>query len=84
MSTFLDFIYLLYLVFLFAMVIRAALSWFAVRPDNPLVIFIYQITEPILAPLRRVVPRIGLLDVTPIVAVILLYIVVTLLDVLLS
>jgi YggT family protein len=31
-----------------------------------------QITEPILSPLRRVVPRIGMIDITPLVAIILL------------
>jgi YggT family protein len=31
-----------------------------------------QITEPILAPLRRIVPRIGMIDITPLVAIILL------------
>jgi YggT family protein len=31
-----------------------------------------QITEPILAPLRRVVPRLGMIDITPLVAIIIL------------
>jgi YggT family protein len=31
-----------------------------------------QITEPILSPLRRIVPRIGMIDITPLVAIILL------------
>jgi YggT family protein len=30
------------------------------------------VTEPILAPLRRVVPRIGMIDITPIVAIFLM------------
>jgi len=51
---------------------RAILSWFVRDPRNPLVELLDQITEPILAPLRRVVPRIGLVDITPLVAIILL------------
>jgi YggT family protein len=31
-----------------------------------------QITEPILSPLRRIVPRVGMIDITPLVAIILL------------
>jgi YggT family protein len=31
-----------------------------------------QITEPILSPLRRIVPRIGMIDITPLVAIIIL------------
>jgi YggT family protein len=34
-----------------------------------------EITEPILAPLRRVVPRIGMIDITPMVAIFVLYII---------
>lgn len=52
-------------VLLWAIVIRAVLSWFPIRPDNPILVILHQITEPILAPLRRVVPRMGMFDITP-------------------
>jgi YggT family protein len=55
-----------------AIFLRAILSWFSLDPRNPLVQMLDQITEPILAPLRRVVPRIGMIDITPLVAIILL------------
>ena len=51
---------------------RAILSWFIRDPRNPLVELLDQITEPILSPLRRVVPRLGMIDITPLVAIILL------------
>ncbi len=51
---------------------RALLSWFSLPPSQPLVTVLEDITEPILAPLRRIVPRIGMLDITPIVAIILM------------
>jgi YggT family protein len=35
----------------------------------------HQITEPILAPLRRIIPNIGMIDITPVVAIILLYVI---------
>jgi YggT family protein len=35
--------------------------------------FLYRITEPVLRPLRKVIPSIGGLDITPIVLVLLLY-----------
>ena len=41
-------------------------------PSNRFVILLYGVTEPILAPLRRVVPRIGMIDITPIVAIFLM------------
>ena len=58
-----------------AIVARALLSWFNLRPDNPLVVILYDVTEPILAPLRRVIPRIGMLDISPMVAILLLYLI---------
>jgi len=56
-----------------AVIGRALLSWFPVDPRNPLVTVLHQITEPILAPLRQVIPRIGMFDITPIVAIFILY-----------
>jgi YggT family protein len=55
-----------------AIFFRAILSWFALDSRNPLVEVLDQITEPILAPLRRIVPRLGMVDITPLVAIILL------------
>lgn len=51
---------------------RAVLSWFSVDPSNPLVDILVQITEPILAPIRSIMPRTGFIDLTPMVAIILL------------
>ena len=54
---------------------RAILSWFPIDPRNPLVTLLYEVTEPILAPLRNVIPRIGMIDITPLVAIILIQII---------
>ncbi len=65
-------------VFLFmyiAMLGRVLSSWFRVGPDSsfyPIVVFLHQVTEPILAPIRRVLPRMGMLDLSPMVALLLL------------
>ena len=55
-----------------AIFVRAILSWVITDPRNPLITVLDQITEPILAPLRRFVPRLGMFDITPMVAMILL------------
>ncbi len=54
--------------------IRALLSWVNPDPYNPLVRFIESVTEPLLAPFRRLVPsyKIGI-DLSPIFALLLLY-----------
>ena len=55
-----------------AVVIRSLLSWFPVDPNNFLVVFLVTITEPILSPLRRIVPRLDMIDLSPMVAILLL------------
>ncbi len=55
-----------------AILLRVLFSWINPDPYNPLVRFIYQVTEPILAPLRRYIPPFGGLDITPIVALIIM------------
>jgi YggT family protein len=49
---------------------RVLLSWVQLDPRNPIVEFIYNATEPILAPIRRVIPSMGMMDLSPLVALI--------------
>ena len=55
-----------------AILIRALLSWVRPDPRNPIVQALDAITEPILQPLRQIIPRIGMIDITPMVAMVLL------------
>ena len=71
----LDFIrFLCYLLTMF-IIARAVLSWFSPRPTNMLAIYLYRVTEPLLAPLRRIIPRTGMVDLSPLAAVLLLYLI---------
>ena len=71
----LRFLHLLFTLYSFAFIARAVLSWFRVSYYHPVARFLIQITEPVLAPLRRYIPTMGGLDFTPMVALILLWIV---------
>ncbi len=73
------FIVLLCEVLTIAIILRAILSWFSPRPTNMLVIILNKVTEPILAPLRRIIPMIGMFDFTPLVAIVLLQLIARLL-----
>ncbi len=55
-------------VFFFALIISVILSWVAQGSHNPAVELINQICEPLLAPIRRILPSMGGLDLSPIVA----------------
>lgn len=61
-----------------AIFIRAILSWVSQRP-NSITIILDKIVEPILSPLRRIMPRTGMFDFTSLVAIILLQVIVRLL-----
>ena len=62
----------------FLILIRVLLSWVNVNPyrpaiDHPLVDLLHRITDPVLQPLRRIIPPLGgALDLSPVVALILL------------
>ena len=58
-----------------AILARVLLSWVRVSPYHPAVEFLYQITEPVLAPLRRIIPPVGMMDISPIIAMLLLQII---------
>ena len=55
-----------------ALLIRVISSWFRISPYSPWIRWTFTLTEPILAPLRRVIPNLGMIDITPIVAYFLL------------
>ena len=58
-----------------ALIVRVISSWLPISPYSRWVNWSYRLSEPILSPLRRVVPVLGGLDITPIVAYILLNII---------
>ncbi|MFC1904014.1 YggT family protein [Chloroflexota bacterium] len=73
-----NFIKLLCEVLTIVIFLRAILSWVLTSP-NTLSIILDKVTEPILAPLRRIIPRAGMFDLTPLMAIILLQLIANLL-----
>jgi YggT family protein len=56
------------------MLIRIVLSFGGVGYENRSMRFLIRITEPLLAPLRRTIPPVGLFDISPLVALLIIYI----------
>ena len=51
--------------------VRVILTWFPnVSRSNPIIEFIYQITEPVLKSVRQALPRMGSIDLSPLVVLI--------------
>ena len=51
---------------------RVLMSWLNPRFEGPVARLLYQTTEPILAPIRRILPSTGMIDFSPIVAFLLI------------
>ena len=60
-------------IFVFLFIARAILSWVSPDPYNPIVQFINNTTEPILSRVRAKIPPMGMLDLSVIVVILLLY-----------
>ena len=54
--------------------VRIVMSWFGTSYANPLMRFLILLTEPLLGPLRRMLPTVGMFDVSPIVAFLIVWI----------
>ncbi|MBI4306959.1 MAG: YggT family protein [Chloroflexi bacterium] len=67
------FSYLLYLL-AWLIIARSIMSWFPNIQGNIFVQILRQVTDPILIPLQKVVPRVGMFDFTPTIAVIVLFV----------
>ena len=59
-------------VFFFALIIMIILSWVAPGARHPGAELVWQITEPVMAPVRRIMPELGGLDLSPIAVFILI------------
>jgi YggT family protein len=56
-------------IFYWLILIRALISWVSPDPFNPIVQFLYRMTEPVLEPVRRILPfglRLGI-DISPLI-----------------
>ena len=48
---------------------RVLLSWTNPRMEGPIARFLFETTEPLLAPIRRVLPQTGMVDLSPLVLI---------------
>ena len=62
----------------YIIIVRAIISWVNPNPYNPLVRLIHGLTDPVLEPLRRLLPDMGGLDISPFVALLIIWILMSL------
>jgi YggT family protein len=61
--------------YILVIIVRAVLSWIRPNPYNPVIKFIYQITEPPLRFIRQYLPNLGGLDISPIILIFIIYLI---------
>ena len=54
-------------IYWYVILARVLMSWFNPSPNNPIVNAIYRLTEPVLGPIRRLLPPMGGFDLSPLV-----------------
>lgn len=59
-------------IYSWAIIIRVLLSWVSPDPFNPIVQFLVRVTDPYLELFRRIIPPIGMMDISPIIALVVL------------
>jgi YggT family protein len=61
-------------IYMWVIIIRALISWVNPDPYNPIVQFLNRVTEPVLRPLRKLVPawKLGI-DLSPLIAILIIY-----------
>jgi YggT family protein len=64
---------LVLIVYMWVIIARAVVSWVSPDPYNPIVRFLYRVTEPVLRPVRERLPIAMGLDFSPMVVLLVLY-----------
>lgn len=59
-------------IYIFALIVQAIMSWTGNNYGNPMADLLDSLTEPLLKPIRNIVPEIGVIDLSPMVAILLL------------
>lgn len=60
-------------IYLWIIFARAILSWVNPDPYNPIVQFLYKATEPVLYPIRRMMPYGTGIDLSPLIVILIIY-----------
>mgnify|MGYP001189209507 CR=1 FL=1 len=68
-TSFLQFIGLLLQIFSILVIARSLSSWFPNARHHPMIQILYEVTDPIMVPVSRIIPKIGMIDISPMVIV---------------
>jgi YggT family protein len=62
-------------IYMWIIIARALISWVNPDPYNPIVSFLYRATEPVLSRVRRILPNMGGIDLSPLIVIFIIYLI---------
>lgn len=74
---FLNFIDILSTLLTWAIIIRVLCSWFNVGSEIALYRLLFEVTEPLMAPIRRLMPSTMMIDLSPLIVLVILQVIMT-------
>jgi len=73
LKSFIQLVDLFLTIYIWIIIARAIISWVNPYPYHPLVRFLYRVTEPVLAPVRRIIPPIAGIDISPVIVIFVIF-----------
>lgn len=73
LKSFVQLVDLFLTIYIWIIIARAIISWVNPYPYHPLVRFLYRVTEPVLAPVRRIIPPIAGIDISPVIIIFVIF-----------
>ncbi|MCU4138324.1 MAG: Cytochrome b6 maturation protein CCB3/Ycf19 [Thermodesulfobacteria bacterium] len=73
LKSFVQLVDLFLTIYIWIIIARAIISWVNPDPYHPLVRFLYRVTEPVLAPVRRIIPPIAGIDISPVIVIFVIF-----------
>ena len=61
-------------IYIWVIIVRVLISWVSPDPGNPIVQILYRLTDPVLEPVRRRLPDVGGLDISPVVVLLAIFV----------
>jgi len=75
LRSFIQLIDLLLTIYIWIIIARAIISWVNPFPFHPVARFLYRVTEPVLAPIRRIIPPVAGIDVSPVIVIFIIFVI---------
>jgi len=75
-----EFLRIIVMVYIIALIVQAIISWVGSAHGNPVAPLVHSLVNPIVRPIQKIVPTIGMIDLSPMVAILGLQVILIVID----